>query len=145
MPEKPKIQQVSVKALFEKDGKILIVKDTGKKILPSGQEGQEWELPGGRIDFGEMPRETLRREIKEELGISDFEIGNIINSSTFTSNKEEASYQFIVLIFKCELKDNKISLSDEHEEMDWISADEIDKHLLREIYKDALIEYFSKG
>ncbi|MCX2864464.1 NUDIX domain-containing protein [Paucibacter sp. PLA-PC-4] len=42
---------------------------------PSGElvlmlnERDEWELPGGRIEPGESPRECLAREIEEELGL----------------------------------------------------------------------------
>ncbi|MCU7374391.1 NUDIX domain-containing protein [Paucibacter sp. O1-1] len=32
-------------------------------------ERDEWELPGGRIEPGELPRECLAREIEEELGL----------------------------------------------------------------------------
>lgn len=32
-------------------------------------ERDEWELPGGRIEPGELPRDCLAREIEEELGL----------------------------------------------------------------------------
>jgi 8-oxo-dGTP diphosphatase len=40
-------------------GEILLVKPTYKP---------GWEIPGGSMDPGEYPRETLRRELVEELG-----------------------------------------------------------------------------
>lgn len=39
------------------------------------------ELPGGLIDAGELPRETGRREVKEETGF-DVDLGNLLDMRT---------------------------------------------------------------
>jgi len=54
-----------VAALIEKDGKLLVCQRTRHQTMPL-----KWEFPGGKIEEGEQPRDALRRELQEELGIS---------------------------------------------------------------------------
>ena len=58
-----------VAALLMKDGDILICQRTRHQPMPL-----KWEFPGGKIEEGEQPRDALRRELDEELGI-DAQIG----------------------------------------------------------------------
>jgi len=58
-----------VAALIVKDGKILVCQRTRHQTMPL-----KWEFPGGKIEEGEQPRQALRRELDEELGI-DAKIG----------------------------------------------------------------------
>ena len=58
-----------VAALILKDGKVLVCQRTRNQSMPL-----KWEFPGGKIEDGEQPRDALRRELEEELGI-DARIG----------------------------------------------------------------------
>ncbi len=53
-----------VAALIWKDGSVLICQRTRHQTMPL-----KWEFPGGKIEEGEQPRDALRRELEEELGI----------------------------------------------------------------------------
>ena len=48
---------VSVKGVVIRDGKVILVRN----------ERDEWELPGGKLELAESPKECLAREIAEEL------------------------------------------------------------------------------
>jgi 8-oxo-dGTP diphosphatase len=54
-----------VAALILKDDKLLICQRTRHQTMPL-----KWEFPGGKIEEGEQPRDALRRELDEELGIN---------------------------------------------------------------------------
>jgi 8-oxo-dGTP diphosphatase len=54
-----------VAALIWREGKILICQRTRHQAMPL-----KWEFPGGKIEEGEQPRDALRRELEEELGIA---------------------------------------------------------------------------
>lgn len=54
-----------VAALILKDQKFLVCQRTRHQTMPL-----KWEFPGGKIEEGEQPRDALRRELDEELGIN---------------------------------------------------------------------------
>lgn len=53
-----------VAALITKQGKLLVCQRTRHQTMPL-----KWEFPGGKIEEREQPRDALRRELEEELGI----------------------------------------------------------------------------
>jgi 8-oxo-dGTP diphosphatase len=53
-----------VAALIVKDGLILACQRTRHQAMPL-----KWEFPGGKIEEREKPRDAMRRELEEELGI----------------------------------------------------------------------------
>ena len=53
-----------VAALIVQAGKLLVCQRTRHQTMPL-----KWEFPGGKIEEGEQPRDALRRELDEELGI----------------------------------------------------------------------------
>jgi 8-oxo-dGTP diphosphatase len=53
-----------VAAVIEREGKLLVCQRTRHQTMPL-----KWEFPGGKIEEGEQPRDALRRELEEELGI----------------------------------------------------------------------------
>jgi 8-oxo-dGTP diphosphatase len=55
---------VAACALVDADGRVLIAQRPAGKPMAG-----LWEFPGGKVEAGERPEETLIRELKEELGI----------------------------------------------------------------------------
>jgi len=59
-----KLVLVAACALIDADGRVLIA----QRPLGKAMAGL-WEFPGGKVETGERPEQSLIRELKEELGI----------------------------------------------------------------------------
>ena len=56
---------VAACALIDPDGRVLIAQRPPGKSMAG-----LWEFPGGKVEPGERPEESLIRELREELGIA---------------------------------------------------------------------------
>jgi 8-oxo-dGTP diphosphatase len=59
-----KLVLVAACALIDPDGRVLIAQRPEGKSMAG-----LWEFPGGKVETGERPEQTLIRELNEELGI----------------------------------------------------------------------------
>ena len=59
-----KLVLVAAGALIDTDGRVLIAQRPAGKLMAG-----LWEFPGGKVESGERPEQSLIRELTEELGI----------------------------------------------------------------------------
>jgi len=119
-----RIQQVVI-AVIKKDNQILLTKRV--QIDPEDIDFAPfvWNLPGGGMESYENAEVSLRREIKEELGV---DIGNcFLVPKTFTETRK--NWQGVFTVFVCNLKDyrQEITLNEEAGEYGWFTLDEVKK------------------
>jgi len=103
-------------AIIEKDGKFLIT----QRPEDGRHNGGRWEFPGGKLDWGENPRESLKREIQEEIGI-DVSVKEIFEIS---SNVYGGEKHVVLLAFHCLYEEGKIEKKD-IQDYRWITPDEM--------------------
>lgn len=113
-----KYQKVAVSAFILKDDKVLIAKRAADEdFLPDS-----WEQVGGKVEWGENPFDGLVREVKEEVGLT-VKPGQVYWLHHYTPNKERHMIEVGII---CELVgDADVTLSDEHQEYEWVTEDEV--------------------
>ena len=97
------IDEVS-KILFYTEDKILLLQKPSKK----------WQLPGGHLKEDETPEKGLRREVKEETGITDFKPKLL---KTFNKN----------YLYTAQIETAHIKISSEHIDYKWLSVSDAKK------------------
>lgn len=85
----------AVGAVFNDAGQVLLVKHVFRVDYP-------WGLPGGWVERGEHPAETVRREIGEELGLQ-VEVKQLLVCETQGSEKDTSTPLGLGFAFYCRL------------------------------------------
>lgn len=118
MPKKFEEFTISQVAIFIKNDRCLILEF-------ADHLAGWWGFPGGRIDAGELSAEnSFRREIKEELGITKFNILAVVDYDIWRSDFLKRPVSGIANLIQSD--ENKIKLSREHVSYRWITEKEID-------------------
>ncbi|HLL61308.1 MAG TPA: NUDIX hydrolase [Candidatus Nitrosocosmicus sp.] len=113
--------QIVVLAIIKNDeNKILLT----KRYDPEFKEvHNKWQIPGGGLEFGELPENTAKREALEEVGIPI----KIIKLVPFFETKIDHNWQGIFISYLCEGLSDEIVINDEATEYGWFSIDQINQ------------------
>lgn len=108
----------------DSEGKILLQ----KRNDPSVPEGDgKWEFPGGTVEIGENPEDTLKRECEEEIGCEVL-IEKLLPQKQFRSWQTSNGLVSVeVGCYICKIKEGKIPKisNEEVSEIKWFSEAEI--------------------
>lgn len=109
-----------VGAIIEKDGKILLVKET--KASAKGK----WSHPAGWLEVGENPTEAVKREVKEETGF-DFEPKNILGVYSLHKHEADIARHGIKIIYIGDIsREQGEYWTHEISEVKWFTPEEIE-------------------
>ncbi|MGA8155460.1 MAG: 8-oxo-dGTP diphosphatase MutT [Rhodoplanes sp.] len=102
---------VAACALIDVDGRILITQ------RPAGRPmAGLWEFPGGKVEAGEAPEQTLIRELNEELGIVVQE--PCLAPLTFASHAY-ADFHLLMPLYVCRRWEG-IAVAKEGQQLAWV-------------------------
>jgi 8-oxo-dGTP diphosphatase len=100
-------------ALIDADNRVLIAQRPEGKPLAG-----LWEFPGGKVEAGERPEETLIRELREELGIDVKE--PCLAPLTFASHAYE-TFHLLMPLYVCRRWDG-MAHAREGQALKWVRA-----------------------
>lgn len=107
------IMLVAACALVDADNRLLIAQRPEGKAMAG-----LWEFPGGKVEAGETPEESLVRELREELGITTWP--SCLAPLTFASHAYE-SFHLLMPLYVCRRFDG-IPHAREGQTLKWVRA-----------------------
>ena len=111
-------------ARFAVTAGAVITDDRGRVLLLKHRfrPGSGWGIPGGYTNKGEQPEDTLRRELREEIGLELKDV-SLLTTRTFRKPQQ------VEIIFVCHAVGNPERLNYEIQKAEWLSLDQIPKSL----------------
>ena len=106
-------------ALVDVDGRVLIAQRPAGKAMAG-----LWEFPGGKIEVGERPEDTLIRELKEELDIVVKE--PCLAPLTFASYGYE-DFHLLMPLYVCRRWDGTVTAA-EGQRLAWVRPNRLRKY-----------------
>jgi 8-oxo-dGTP diphosphatase len=119
MSPRPK-PELAVSAAIFRDGNVLLVRRAGAPAKGL------WTLPGGRVEVGETLVEAVRREVREETGLT-IDVIDLAGyrESILPDAVGDRGRHFVILPFAARWVAGEVTLNDELDDSRWMPVDAV--------------------
>lgn len=122
-------QRVRVAGIVQKDGEILIM----KRAAGRNESAPTWELPTGKIKFGEQPEEAMDRMLEEYLGVELTEKTELKDVITFVAPSGSSQLSNLYIIYTVTLPEQtKIVAAERYTAYKYIKPEDLANYHLDE-------------
>ncbi|MBO4855206.1 reverse transcriptase-like protein [Candidatus Saccharibacteria bacterium] len=112
-------QRIRVTAICRKDDEVLLLKRAGGRIEGGSPN---FELPQGKIIFGEQPEEAMTRVIYENLGAQATSI-QLTDAVTFTNLEGASELGNLYIVYEVKIDDSSVKITNErYSSFKWIKT-----------------------
>jgi len=108
-----------------KDGSVLLIRRGRAPSLG------EWSLPGGMVELGECVRDAVRRELKEETGLSVEPVEMAAIFERIVRRSGRVRFHYTVLDYACRLRGGRLRHGSDVTDARWVRRDELKRYHLR--------------
>ena len=137
------VQQVAAKGVvFDKSGRILILRESGAEAYITNTQSGKWQLPGGRVEKGEKFQDALIREITEETSLN-VEVKSPILVGEWRPNIRGKQHQIIGIFVSCFTATTDVVLSAEHDKYTWVSKENYKDYQIIQPDNQAIADFFA--
>jgi 8-oxo-dGTP diphosphatase len=126
---------VGVGAVIALQGKILLEQ---RKNEPGRGK---WSVPGGKVELGETPEQTVIRETKEETGlvVDNPVLIDVVSQVTLDENGK-VKYHFIIIDYFVRLKSGKLEAASDAASLEWVPLGEVENKDLTTSFRNFFFE-----
>ena len=118
--EFPEVPLVGVGAIIIEDSRVVLV----KRAHPPLQD--QWSIPGGVLEVGELVREAAVREAREETGLI-VEPGELLGvyDRVLRNAEQRVQYHYVLIDFLCHRAGGELGAAGDASEVRWFTREEL--------------------
>ena len=122
-------QRIAVRAIIRKDEKTLLLRRASGRSTILGK----YELPGGKLDYGEQPEDALGRYLQNDAGLV-IHTAQLFDVLTYIDH-DDRDIQYVFILYLVSVAPGNVTLSPSYDHFLWKKVQNIQQDELTESAK----------